>query len=74
MKGRADRTRLNSRPELMWLTSTSRPGALYAAAVLAGANHGQLMDACQGAGVTLGAFDARILAWLASVPRLRFDL
>jgi hypothetical protein len=34
--------------------------------VLAEANHARLMDACQAAGVTLGAFDAKILAWLAN--------
>jgi uncharacterized membrane protein len=34
--------------------------------VLAEANHSRLMDACQSAGVTLGAFDAKILAWLAN--------
>jgi hypothetical protein len=32
--------------------------------VLAEANHARLMDACQAAGVTLDAFDAKILAWL----------
>ena len=34
--------------------------------VLAEANHARLIDTCQGAGVTLGAFDAKILAWLAN--------
>jgi hypothetical protein len=34
--------------------------------VLAEANHARLMDACQDAGVTPGAFDAKILAWLAN--------
>jgi hypothetical protein len=34
--------------------------------VLAEANHAHLVDACQSAGVTLGAYDARILAWLAN--------
>jgi len=34
--------------------------------VLAEANHARLMDPCQDAGVTLGAFDAKILAWLAN--------
>jgi hypothetical protein len=34
--------------------------------VLAEANHARLTEACQSAGVTLGAYDARILAWLAN--------
>lgn len=34
--------------------------------VLAEANHARLMDACQAAGVTLGAYDVKILAWLAN--------
>ena len=34
--------------------------------VLAEANHARLMDACQAAGVTLGAFDTKILTWLAN--------
>lgn len=34
--------------------------------VLAEANHARLSEACQSAGVTLGAYDARILAWLAN--------
>lgn len=34
--------------------------------VLAEGNHARLMDACQDAGVTLGAFDAKILGWLAN--------
>ena len=37
-----------------------RPGAL------ADANHARLLEACQRADVTLGAFDAKILAWLAN--------
>jgi hypothetical protein len=32
--------------------------------VLAEANHARLMDGFQAAGVTLDAFDAKILAWL----------
>ena len=34
--------------------------------VLAKANLARLTEACQSAGVTLGAYDARILAWLAN--------
>jgi hypothetical protein len=33
--------------------------------VLGEANHALLIGACERAGVTLGAYDARILAWLA---------
>jgi len=33
--------------------------------VLGEANHALLADACERAGITLGAYDARILAWLA---------
>jgi hypothetical protein len=34
--------------------------------ILAEANHARLTEACQCAGVTLGDYDARILAWLAN--------
>ena len=34
--------------------------------VLAEANHARLLEACQRADVTLGAFDAKVLAWLAN--------
>jgi hypothetical protein len=34
--------------------------------VLTEANHARLMDACQGAGVKVGTYDAKILAWLAN--------
>ena len=57
------RTRLNSKPEPMWLISTSRPGAQYAEASWPKRiMHGCWMQ-CQ---MTLGAFDAKILTWLAN--------
>lgn len=34
--------------------------------VLAERNRARLVDACQSAGVALGSFDGRVLAWLAS--------
>jgi hypothetical protein len=34
--------------------------------VLREANHARLLAVCQDAGVTLGAYDAKILAWLAN--------
>jgi hypothetical protein len=39
---------------------STRPG------VLAEANLASLLDACERAGVILGAFDARIMAWIAN--------
>lgn len=50
----------------MWPTSTRRLGASVRCGVLAEANHARSIDACHGAGVTVGAFDAEILAWLAN--------
>jgi hypothetical protein len=34
--------------------------------VLTEANHARLMDVCQATGVTMGAYDVKILAWLAN--------
>jgi hypothetical protein len=72
MNGRADRptvdglyeTEQQARADVAYVYERSRHSLRQSA--LAEANLAHLADACESAGVTLGAFDARIVTWLAS--------
>jgi hypothetical protein len=50
----------------MWLTSTSSLGVRCDRGALAEENFALLTDACERAGIVLGAFDSRILGWPAN--------
>jgi hypothetical protein len=72
MSGRSDRsvpsgpyeTEQHARADVAGVYEQSRRSMRQG--VLAEGNHAYLAGACQRAGVVLGAFDARILAWLAN--------